>query len=87
MKRSPKPGDMNQRMYAVVQEAAGLTEPKATKAKDPKAVERGRMGGAARAAALTPEQRVAYAQRARAARKVAAKKHEDQEITEMRKRA
>lgn len=25
MKRSPKPGDMNQRMYAVVQEAAGLT--------------------------------------------------------------
>jgi hypothetical protein len=81
MKRSPKPGDMNQRMYAVVQEAAGLTQ---APTKDPKAVERGRAGGLARAAALTPEQRQETAKRAREARKV---REAAAEAAEMRKRA
>lgn len=65
MKQSPKPGDMNQRMYAVVQQAAGLDK---TPVKDPKAVERGHMGGIARAKALTPERRVQIASRAVAAK-------------------
>lgn len=66
MKRSPKPGDMNERMHAVVQEATGRAK---APAKDPKAVERGRLGGHARAKALTPEQRTEAARVARAARK------------------
>ena len=65
MKRSPKPGDMNQRMYAVVQQAAGLTD---EPVKDEQAVARGRLGGRARAKGLTVEQRVAAAKRAREAR-------------------
>ena len=65
MKRSPKPGDMNQRMYAVVQQAAGLDD---SPVKDPKAVERGRLGGLARAKALPPERRKAIGRQARAAR-------------------
>jgi|GEM_PF-1803940 hypothetical protein len=66
MKQSPKPGDMNQRMYAVVQEAAGLTS---ARQKDPKAVERGRLGGQARAKALEPAKRVEIAKAARASRR------------------
>ena len=65
MKRSPKPGDMNQRMYAVVQQAAGLTD---EPVKDEKAVARGRLGGKARAGAMSVEQRVERAKRARQAR-------------------
>lgn len=65
MKRSPKPGDMNQRMHAVLQQAAGLTD---EPVKDEQAVARGRLGGKARAKNLTVEQRVAAAKRARAAR-------------------
>jgi hypothetical protein len=80
MKRSPKPGDMNQRMYAVVQEAAGLTQ---APVKDPKAVERGRMGGRARAVALTAEQRREIARLAREAREA----RKATEVAEMRKRA
>jgi hypothetical protein len=53
-------------MHAVVQHAAGLTD---EVEKDPKAVERGRLGGKARAAKLTPDQRVQAAKVARAARK------------------
>jgi hypothetical protein len=53
-------------MHAVVQHAAGLVE---VPEKDPKAVERGRLGGKARAAKLTPEQRTEAAKVARAARK------------------
>jgi hypothetical protein len=87
MKRSPKPGDMNQRMYAVAQEAAGLTEPKATRAKDPKAVERGRLGGQARAKALTTEERATIARVARAGRQAAKERREAEQAVEMRKRA
>jgi hypothetical protein len=65
MKQSPKPGDMNQRMYAVVQQAAGLTD---EPVKDEQAIARGRLGGKARASALSVEQRVALAKKARAAR-------------------
>ena len=65
MKRSPKPGDMNQRMYAVMQEAAGLTK---APVKDPRAVERRRLGGQARARSLTVQQRVEAAKKARAVR-------------------
>jgi hypothetical protein len=62
MKKSPKPGDMNQRMWAVAQQAAGLDDPPV---KDQKAVERGRLGGIARAKALTPAKRVEIAKAAR----------------------
>ncbi len=65
MKRSPKPGDMNQRMHAVVQEAAGLSE---APQKDPKAAARGRLGGRARAESMSPVERVKAAKRARAVR-------------------
>jgi hypothetical protein len=65
MKQSPKPGDMNQRMWAVAQQAAGLDD---SPVKDQKAVERGRLGGIARAKALTPEKRTAIAKGARATR-------------------
>ena len=65
MKQSPKPGDMNQRMYAVVQQAAGLDQ---SPVKDPKAVERGRLGGIARAKKLGPIKRAEIARAARAAR-------------------
>jgi hypothetical protein len=56
---------MNQRMWAVAQQAAGLDD---SPVKDQKAVERGRLGGIARAKALTPAQRRAIAQDARATR-------------------
>lgn len=65
MKQSPKPGDMNQRMWAVVQQAAGLDE---TPVKDPAAVERGRLGGQARAKSLSAARRLEIAQQARQAR-------------------
>jgi len=52
-------------MYAVVQQAAGLAE---DDEKDELAVARGRLGGIARAKALTPERRTEVAKRARAAR-------------------
>jgi hypothetical protein len=68
-KQSPKPGDMNQRMWAVAQQAAGLDD---SPVKDQKAVERGRLGGIARAKALTPEKRTAIAKAARATRGVKA---------------
>jgi hypothetical protein len=64
-KQSPKPGDMNQRMWAVAQQAAGLDD---SPVKDQKAVERGRLGGIARAKALSAEKRVAIAKGARATR-------------------
>lgn len=65
MKKTPKPGDMNQRMYAVVQQAAGLSdEPE----KDAAAVERGRLGGQARAKALPAERRTEIAKKAVAAK-------------------
>jgi len=56
---------MNQRMWAVAQQAAGLDD---SPVKDQKAVERGRLGGIARAKALTPEKRTAIAKGARATR-------------------
>ena len=68
MKKSPKPTDMNSRMFAVVQEAAGLTESPQVSEKDPEAVKRGRMGGQARAKGMNAAQRVAAAKTARAAR-------------------
>jgi hypothetical protein len=64
-KQSAKPGDMNQRMWAVAQQAAGLDD---SPVKDQKAVERGRLGGIARAKALSPERRVKIAKAARATR-------------------
>jgi len=74
MKKSPKPGDMNQRMHAVMAQATGLAK---APQKDPKAVERGRLGGQARAKALTPAQRkkaAVVAVGARKDRRKAAKK-------------
>jgi hypothetical protein len=68
-KQSPKPGDMNQRMWAVAQQAAGLDD---SPVKDQKAVERGRLGGVARAKALSAERRVKIAKAARASRGVKA---------------
>ena len=64
MKRSPKPGDINQRMYAVVQEAAGLSDEPQAPEKDPAAVARGRLGGQARARNLDPEKRRRIAEHA-----------------------
>jgi hypothetical protein len=54
-------------MWAVAQQAAGLDE---SPVKDQKAVERGRLGGIARAKALSAERRVKIAKAARATRGV-----------------
>lgn len=64
-KQSAKRGDLNQRMYAVARQAAGLDD---SPIKDQKAVERGRLGGIARAKALPAEKRVEIAKAARRAR-------------------
>ena len=67
------PRDPNQRAKAVVDFATGQREPDPEpKAKNPAAVELGRMGGLvggkARAASLTPEQRTDSARKAALAR-------------------
>ncbi len=72
--RPKRPRDPNQLARHIVQLATGETEeaPPADAGKNPAAVELGRLGGQkggkARAAALTPEQRRATAQKAAAAR-------------------
>ena len=68
-KQSPKPGDMNQRMWAVAQQAAGLDD---SPVKDQKAVEHGRLGGIPRAKALPPAKRVEIGKAARRARSIKA---------------
>lgn len=74
MKKSPKPTDMNRRMFAVVQEAAGLSESPQVPEKDLAAVIRGRMGGQAAAKKMTSAERLARVKKARASRPKAAKK-------------
>jgi hypothetical protein len=72
-KRSRMPRDPNQRAKAVVDFATGQREPDPpAPAKDPAAVELGRrgglIGGKARAASLTPEERANSARKAALAR-------------------
>ena len=72
--RPKRPRDPSQLAHQIVQLATGEAEeaPPANAGKNPAAVELGRLGGQkggkARAAALTPEQRRATAQKAAAAR-------------------
>jgi hypothetical protein len=72
-KRSRMPRDLNQRAKAVVDFATGQREPDPpARVKDPAAVALGRrgglVGGKARAAKLTPEERQASARKAALAR-------------------
>ena len=75
-KRNPRPRDVNARAFQIVQEATGQApkyEPGApVVTKNPHAVELGRLGGlvggAARAAALSPKKRSEIAARAARAR-------------------
>jgi hypothetical protein len=75
-KRNPRPRDVNARAFQIVQEATGQApkyEPGAPDVtKNPHAVELGRLGGlvggAARAAALSPKKRSEIAARAARAR-------------------
>ena len=66
------PRDVNQRAKATLDLMTGEIEPEPERPKDPRAVESGRrggqIGGAARAAKLTPEQRSASARKAAQAR-------------------
>jgi len=74
-KRSRKPVDPNILAASIVAEATGRARPRR---KNPAAVALGRRGGLkggkARAAALTPDERIAIAKRAAKARWKAAKK-------------
>jgi len=65
MKQSPKPGDTNQRMYAVGT-TSGWVERRASDRRTSLAM--GRLGGKARANCMSVEQRIALAKKARAAR-------------------
>lgn len=66
------PRDPNQLAKAIVDFATGQREPDPPRVKNPAAVELGRMGGKiggkARAAAMTPEERAASARKAALAR-------------------
>lgn len=66
------PRDFQEIAYSIYQEAVGEIEPREEKEKDPAAVELGRrggnVGGKARAAKLSAEQRSEIAKRAAAAR-------------------
>lgn len=66
------PGDVNQRAKATLDLFTGEREPEPQRVKDPAAVELGRrgglVGGKARAAKLSPEQRSEIAKKAAAAR-------------------
>jgi len=72
MQRSKMPRDPNQRAKAVVDFATGQRTPEPVREKDPAAIARGHLGGIiggkARAAKLTPEQRSESARRAAKAR-------------------
>ena len=72
MKRSPMPRDPNQRAKAVVDFATGQRSPEPVREKDPAAIARGHLGGIiggkARAAKMTAEQRSESARRAAKAR-------------------
>jgi hypothetical protein len=74
VKRTPKPRDAAQRAFAVVADATGEAAP-ASAPKDPAAVARGKVGGAARASKLTPEERSEVARMAALARWSAKKAH------------
>ncbi len=71
-KRSSKRPDVNETAIRVVRIATGEEEPRAGPAKNPAAVELGRLGGkkggSARAAKLSPERRRAIAKKAANAR-------------------
>jgi hypothetical protein len=68
MQKRKMPRDPNQRAKLIADMVYGEAEPEPTPAKDPAAVARGRagglIGGKARAAKLTPEQRRASAKKA-----------------------
>ena len=72
MKRTAMPRDPNQRAKAVVDLATGQREPDPVPTKDPAAIARGKLGGviggARRAANMTPEQRSESARKAAIAR-------------------
>ena len=72
MQRTKMPRDPNQRAKAVVDLATGQRSPEPIREKDPAAIARGHMGGIiggkARAAKLTAEQRSESARRAAKAR-------------------
>jgi hypothetical protein len=72
MKRTKMPRDVNQRAKATLDLMTGESEAVPEPVKDPRAVESGRrggrIGGAARAAKLTPEQRSESARKAAQAR-------------------
>jgi hypothetical protein len=72
MKKTRMPRDLNQRAKATLDLLTGESEATPEPQKDPRAVESGRrggqIGGAARAAKLTPEQRSASARKAAEAR-------------------
>jgi hypothetical protein len=72
MKRTAMPRDPNQRAKAVVDLATGQREPDPVPTKDPAAIARGKLGGviggARRAANMTPEQRSESARKAAVAR-------------------
>ena len=72
MKRTRMPRDVNQRAKAILDMVTGEHEPEAEPVRDPRAVESGRrgglLGGKARAAKLTPEERSASARKAAEAR-------------------
>lgn len=72
MKRTAMPRDPNQRAKAVVDLATGQRERDPVPSKDPAAIARGKLGGviggARRAANMTPEQRSESARKAAVAR-------------------
>jgi hypothetical protein len=72
MKRTKMPRDPNQRAKAVVDFATGQRQPEPVREKDPAAIARGHkggiLGGPARAAKMTAEERSASARRAAQAR-------------------
>lgn len=72
MQRNRMPRDPNQRAKAIVDLATGQREPDPAPAKDPAAIARGRLGGviggARRAANMTPAQRSESARKAAVAR-------------------
>jgi hypothetical protein len=72
MKQSKQPKDLNQRAKNIVDLATGDAEPTPQRAKNPAAVELGRLGGLvggkARAKKLTSQERSAIAKKAAEAR-------------------
>ncbi len=72
MQRAKMPRDPNQRAKAVVDFATGQRSPEPVRAKDPAAIARGHkgglIGGRARAAKMTAEERSASARKAAKAR-------------------